>query len=91
MLLYISAQSMTAPQAMEPPFSSTAEDREDADDGYLIGVEDNRVAVFHAGELMMKTETLVDSLPKSDQNRLREGVRVNSDEELKMLIQDYCS
>ena len=61
------------------------------DDGYLITQQDGFVVIYKGGELVMKTDTTVDSLPKSDRAKIEEGVRVNSLKELKQLVEDYCS
>ena len=53
--------------------------------------EDGRIAIY-AGQLRVRqTQTLVDSLPKIDRMRLREGIGFNSEEELKRFLEDYCS
>ena len=53
--------------------------------------EDGRIAIY-AGQLRVRqTQTRVDSLPKIDRMRLREGIDFNSEEELKQFIEDYCS
>ena len=62
-----------------------------AESGYRLGVSDGRIAVFRDGELYMITDTQISSLPKADQKRLEEGIYINSDRELKELLQDYCS
>lgn len=59
--------------------------------GYMIGVSDGRVAVFRDGELYVRTDTQVSSLPKADRMRLEEGIYLDSLKEIKKLLQDYCS
>lgn len=58
---------------------------------YYICAVDDRVAVYRDGELYRSTDTLLSSLPKADQTRLKKGIYLDSDEELRRLLQDYCS
>ena len=59
--------------------------------GYRIGASEGRVAVFRDGNLYLRTDTTLSSLPKSDRNRLEQGINVDSLKELKSLLEDYCS
>lgn len=58
---------------------------------YIVKSEDNRVVVYLNGVLYLKTDALVSNLPKSDKNRLEEGIVIKSKEELKSILEDYCS
>lgn len=58
---------------------------------YVVTGEDNRVVVYRSGELFLRTDTPLSALPKSDRKRLEQGIRVFSDTELKVLIEDLCS
>lgn len=75
--------------------SSGAGDGRDGDDGtvavYILREEDNRVVAYRNSELVLRTRTPVSSLPKSDRVKLRRGIIVFSEEELKKLVEDYCS
>ncbi len=89
MIVYVvvSAAAVTVePPAQERSLSSA----EDAA-GYVVREENNRVVVYRDGALWMKTETPVSELPKRDRVKLRRGITVYSDAELKQLIEDYCS
>ena len=91
MILYISADCVATTQGKELSEDVSQEERSDLYDNYLIGVYEDRVAVFSGGDLMLKTDTQVSSLPKADRKRLELGIQVDSEEELKALMQDYCS
>lgn len=60
-------------------------------DVYTVIDENNRVVVLLNGVAYMRTDTLVSSLPKSDQTRLKKGIKVYDKKELKRLLEDYCS
>lgn len=74
----------TAPQAVTADVNTEHS-------GYMIGVSDGRVAVFHDGELYVRTDTQVSTLPKADRTRLENGIHLDSLKEIKELLQDYCS
>ena len=85
---------MTAVVTNDAPEPSAAEANSvvsASDDGYLISQQDGFVVIYKGGELFLKTDTTVDSLPKSDRVKIEEGVHVSSLKELKELIEDYCS
>ena len=88
---YVAVTALLLPQAAAPVAASAGAQEEAAESGYRIGESDGRVAVFRNGELYLRTETQVSSLPKSDRVRLKEGISVNSIKEIKELLQDYCS
>lgn len=91
MLVYLALNMITSPQAGEPFAASTAAQETEAAAGYRVGVSDDRVAVFHNGQLYLRTDTLLSSLPKSDRTKIENGIEVDSVKELKELLQDYCS
>ena len=73
------------------PETQTVSQTADTADGYTVSVLDGRIAVFRAGELCYSTDTPVASLPKADRTRLEKGIKVDSEKELKTLLEDYCS
>ena len=89
MLLYVAAGSSVQPRAQETV--TTQQTQSEEDHGYLIGVYEDRVAIFHNGDLFYLSDTRVSSLPKADQTRIEQGIRVDSLAEIKQLVQDYCS
>ena len=89
--IYFALNIILSPQADAPVAASASADATQTEEGFRLGVEDDRVAVFRDGILYLKTETLLSSLPKSDRVKLEEGIVVDSLEELKTLLQDYCS
>lgn len=61
--------------------------------GYKIKEYKGNIAVFEAGqEQPFKTVSVcVKDLPKDDRELLRQGISVNSLEELSTVLEDYCS
>jgi hypothetical protein len=89
--VYLILTAIVAPQAQAPSAVAVKAGESAVQSGYTVGVSEGRVAVFKDGALVLRTETPVNSLPRSDQLRLQEGIVVNSLKELKELMQDYCS
>ncbi len=60
---------------------------------YVIKDAGGRVAVADAatGAVLKKTDTLVSILPEKDRKRLKKGIRVDSKNELRILLEDFCS
>lgn len=60
---------------------------------YIVKDYNGKVAVFKDGdtEPVRTTQQQVDALPKTDRDMLNEGVTVTGDDELRRLIEDYCS
>ena len=83
------------PQAAEekelPASSSPASQAEPA--GYLLGEYNGRVSVLtpDTREPEMIFDIFVRTLPEMDQELLRQGIRVETYEELTRLIEDYIS
>lgn len=79
-----------APPAPESPSSL----REEPDaGGYLLGAYNGRVSVLSPDtrEPEMIFDIFLRTLPEPDQQLLREGIRVETYEELTRLIEDYIS
>ena len=62
-------------------------------DMYVIGVYDERIAVFAQGDKVPIEifDVNVKNLPEKDQTELREGIRVANKTRLRELIEDYTS
>ncbi|WP_405343663.1 BofC C-terminal domain-containing protein [Ruminococcus sp.] len=88
---YLIMMTALAPAATSEKATSIAVEESDAENGYVIGISQGRVAVFREGELVIRTDTQLSDLPKSDRVRLEEGIRIDSLKELKERLQDYCS
>lgn len=82
--------TLTPPRTQEGE-GDTASPTQNAGEIYIIRSENDRVVVYLDGAVYLRTDTLVSSLPKSDRVRLSEGITVFSKEELKKLVEDYCS
>lgn len=65
-------------------------------ESYVLGVYDGCLAVFCEKEgqqitLTEKTEIPITALPMEEQQQLREGIRVNGEDNLAKLLADYAS
>lgn len=64
------------------------------DEHYIIKENNGYVAVYNIDEygtetLKETTEIVIDYLPQTDQNLLKEGIKVNGKDELNATIEDY--
>ena len=91
LLLYLVVMSSVAPAATTPSATVVPTQESTAENGYIIGISEGRVTVFKDGEMMLRTDTQLSDLPKSDRVRLEEGVHIDSLKELKERLEDYCS
>lgn len=62
-------------------------------DNYVIGVYDEKIAVFTQGDSVpIETyDVYITTLPESDQKSLRKGIEVKGKTELRRLIEDFTS
>lgn len=60
---------------------------------YVVKTLNGKVAVedIKTGKIIKKTDTLVSVLPRGDQKMLRKGIKVDNDEQLRLLLEDFCS
>ena len=60
---------------------------------YVIKSEGGRLVVYRFGQdkPFLSTETFAANLPKSDADRLRQGVEVEGERALRKTLEDYCS
>ncbi len=58
---------------------------------YTAREEDDRIVIYAGESLVTRSDTRVSQLPKIDRIRLREGVDLFSEKELKAFVEDYCS
>lgn len=60
---------------------------------YVVKNHNGYVAVFkeQSNSPMLKTDTLVNSLPYDDQEKLQNGILVQGDTSLRKCLEDYCS
>ena len=91
LLLYLVVMSSVTPAATMPSASVGSTTESTAENGYIIGISEGRVTVFKDGEMMLRTDTQLSDLPKSDRVRLEEGIHVDSLKELKERLEAYCS
>lgn len=91
LIAYLLLVTVVSQEAQAPATAGVQTQRAQNEKEYRIGVADGRVAVFRDGDLYMKTDTALSSLPKSDRNRLEQGIYIDSVKELKERLQDYCS
>lgn len=93
LLSYVALSAMITPAAEVPSFETESVIRQTEDDGtvYTVVSENGRVTVLLNGVRYLSTDTLVSSLPKADQTRLEEGIVLTDRDDLKKLLEDYCS
>lgn len=65
-------------------------------ESYILGISNGYLAVFCERDgkqitLTEKTDIPIDILPAAEQQQLREGIRVNGEENLAKLLSDYTS
>ncbi len=58
---------------------------------YTAREEDGRIVIYAGSTALLRTDTQVADLPKIDRMRLRDGIELFSDKELKHFMEDYCS
>lgn len=85
---YLILMTTVAPRSAAPSVSAADIVQEPP---YLVTERDGCVAVYRNGSLMKTTDTLVSNLPKSDISRLKEGIRLQTEKELKAILEDLCS
>ena len=60
--------------------------------GYLLGIQDGYIALWKDGNSKpMVSPYRAALLPQEDQQRLKNGIRVENKEELARLVEDYLS
>lgn len=66
-------------------------------DHYIIGIKNNYIAIFHVnvnGEYIKTekvTDTPIETLRKKDLEELNKGIRVNTEEEIDSIIENFIS
>ena len=83
--------SAASPNASAPRAASSGYRETAVDEGFTVTEREGRVAVLRGERLYKLTDTPAASLPKADRNRLSEGIHVDSEKELKAVLEDYCS
>lgn len=91
LMIYVILTAMMQPQtAAQPAFYAVSATEEDSV-VYVMCEENDRIVVKCDGQVFLRTDTPVSSLPKRDRQKLAEGITLFSKEELKTLLEDYCS
>lgn len=91
LIVYLIIVTVIVQPAASPSAGTVSAEESVGDSGYLIGISDGRVTVFRDGKVIVRTDTQLSDLPKSDRVRLEEGIHIDSLKELKERLQDYCS
>ena len=91
LILYLVVVTSVTPAATTPSDRVISTEENNTENGYIIGISEGRVAVFREGDLVIRTDTQLSDLPKSDRVKLEEGIKIDSLKELKERLQDYCS
>ncbi len=81
---------VTEPEPVtEAPVTDPAET---VDEGWLVKEYDQRIGIFRLdGSLLYVLDTYTKTLPKADRDLLKEGISIQTKEELYALIEDYTS
>ena len=60
---------------------------------FYLTEKSGRLAVYRSGEgePFLVTETVVSSLPRADRAAIRRGIEIEGEDELRRLLEDYCS
>lgn len=60
---------------------------------YTLTEKDGVIVVIYNrnGNIVKETDTLLSVLPIQDQQKLKQGIQVDSEKELSRLLQDFCS
>ena len=58
---------------------------------YTVKSENGRIVVYENDELLYKTTTAVSTLPKKDQKTLLYGISADTKEEVKLILEQFCS
>ena len=82
-LLFLSAQT--------PRPTDTAQTAAGSGAPYTVREYQGYVAVFEKEKEPHITDTAVASLPQSDRGKLKKGISIYSEKELKALLEDLCS
>ena len=91
LIAYLILVTPLTPAATTQDKTAVAARESTAESGYIIGISEGRVTVFKDGDTVVRTDTKLSDLPKSDRVKLEEGVHVDSLKELKERLEDYCS
>ena len=78
------------------PTSTVATETESATekkDRFVVKSHKGRIVVFdcNTGEMIMESDTLISNLPREDAEILKSGIYANSRDELRKILEDYCS
>ncbi len=91
LLVYVILSAALVPSAQSPVAASKNIEPGDSSAPFTARAENDRIVIYEGEVLLMKTDIRVSQLPKTDRIRLREGIELFSEKELKQFIEDYCS
>ena len=75
---------------IEPDESSTEADTENSDKIWTVKDLDGQICIFNSdGTIYKKLDTYIKTLPKEEQDLLREGMEIYSEHELYSIIEAY--
>ncbi len=62
------------------------------EESYIVKTEKGLIVVADSNkEVLWKTDTLISMLPKEDQKKLKKGIVAKSRDELRSILEDFCS
>lgn len=92
-LISVGTISAVVPNSSASAPYSDAEKIDPTEKYYIVKDFYGKIAVFESGgsEPIEITDALTSYLPEYDRQQLKNGVRADSEKELKRLLEDYCS
>lgn len=91
LIAYVVLSSVYVSSGEEAVAAKTAQPQTRPQQIYVVREENDRLVVYLDEQVYLRTDTRVSTLPRSDRLKLEHGIDVFSDEELKQLLEDYCS
>lgn len=58
---------------------------------YVVKSANGKIVVYQGNTMIYRTNTAVNTLPKKDQKELLYGIQADTKEEVKLIIEQYCS
>lgn len=91
LMTYVILTAVAAPSGNTALSASADIVTEEMSAEFTAREEDDRIVIYAGDDLVMKTDVRVSQLPKIDRMRLREGIDLFSEKELRRFMEDYCS
>ena len=88
----LSTENGTAP-VEQPTKVKTVENVTKKQDKFVVKSHKGKISAFdcNTGEMIVESDALVSNLPREDAEKLEQGIYANSKDELRRILEDYCS